>query len=138
MKVGYNMKECYLCRVQKEKNEKFILESNTFFCLYDNFPVTKGHCLIVPKKHIESFFDLNDDQLKNFYQIIKQVKEIIQKQFHPDAFNVGINDGKAAGRTINHLHIHLIPRYENDVENPRGGIRNIIPGKGDYTKLKKL
>ncbi len=128
-------KECYFCEIQKEG--KFILENEAFFAIYDDFPVSKGHSLLVVKKHIKSFFELKEKELKSFYESIKKLKKILQKEFNPDAFNIGINEGKVAGRTIDHLHIHLIPRYKGDVKNPVGGVRNITPGKGDYTKFLK-
>jgi diadenosine tetraphosphate (Ap4A) HIT family hydrolase len=128
------MKECLFCRAQKENINTYITENETFFAVYDGHPVTKGHCLLIPKEHVESFFDLSEKQVKDFYELVKKMKENIQRKFNPDGFNIGINEGKAAGRTVDHLHIHLIPRYKGDVENPIGGVRNVIPGRGDYTK----
>lgn len=130
-------KTCFFCSVLGKKDELFICENSTFFARYDVFPVTKGHSLIVPKKHTLSFFDLSPDELADFYDLIKKVREIVQEKYNPDAFNIGINEGREAGRTVDHLHMHLIPRYKGDVPNPTGGVRNIIPGKGDYTKLLK-
>ena len=110
------------------------LESENFFSRYDDFPVSKGHALVVPKKHIESFFDLKDDNMKELYKLIKKTCEKIREKFNPNGFNIGVNEGAAAGRTIDHLHIQIIPRYVGDVENPKGGIRWIFPEKADYTK----
>jgi len=123
---------CLFCDRNNSEKHTIIAENDLFYARWDNFPVSKGHCEMVPKKHIESFFDLNNDDLIQLYDLIKKVKSIIQNKHHPNAFNIGINDGKEAGRTIHHLHVHLIPRYKGDVENPRGGVRHIIPGKGDY------
>jgi diadenosine tetraphosphate (Ap4A) HIT family hydrolase len=86
----------------------------------------------VPTRHVESFFDLNDQEVLAIYALAKVAREIITAKYHPDAFNLGVNDGEAAGRTVHHMHLHLIPRYEGDVPNPRGGIRHVIPGKADY------
>ncbi len=126
---------CSFCDIQKDK-DKIIAENETFFAVFDDNPVNDGHCLIVPKRHVISFFNLTDEELEDCYEIIKEVKKYIDKNFSPDGYNVGVNEGRAAGRTIDHLHIHLIPRYAGDVKNPVGGVRNIIPEKGDYTKQK--
>ena len=125
---------CFFCDVQKEQSDRFILEQGKFFALWDGYPVTKGHALIILKDHKESFFDLSEDEMKDAFVLLGKVKELILEKYKPDAFNIGVNDGKAAGRTIDHLHIHLIPRYGGDVNNPKGGVRHVIPGKGDYTK----
>ncbi len=127
------MKEyCLFCDRNNAEKHIIIEENNLFYARWDNFPVSKGHAEIVPKKHIDSFFDLTDEEILQLFGLLKKVKNIIQNKYNPGAFNIGINDGIAAGRTIHHLHIHIIPRYKGDVENPRGGIRHIIPGKGGY------
>lgn len=123
---------CLFCDKNNEKKHRIIFENDMFYSRWDNFPVSPGHAEVVPKKHIKSFFDLNKDELLRMYELIIKTRDAIVAEYEPDAFNIGINDGETAGRTINHLHIHLIPRYKGDVENPKGGIRNIIPGKGDY------
>ena len=125
------MEGCLFCDVQKEEN---LLVNKHSLGRFDENPISKGHALIFPKKHIVSFFELTEEELKDLYQTIKQMKKIIDKEHKPDAYNIGINDGEAAGRTINHLHIHLIPRYNGDCENPRGGVRKLFPEKADYTK----
>lgn len=126
-----NNETCLFCN--KEDIENKIIEENDFcYARWDNFPVSKGHAEIVPKKHIESFFDLKNNELIEIFSLISKVKDLIQEKYNPDGYNIGINEGDAAGRTIHHLHIHLIPRYKGDVENPRGGIRHIIPGEGSY------
>jgi len=111
-----------------------MLENDLFYARWDNFPVSRGHAEIVPHRHVESFFELTEEECEAMFELLKSMKEVIQVRYRPDGFNIGINEGRAAGRTIDHLHIHLIPRYVGDVENPVGGIRNIIPGKGDYLK----
>lgn len=123
---------CLFCDKDNKKEHKIILENDFCYARWDNFPVSKGHLEIVPKAHIDSFFDLTNEQLSQVYSLLIAVREIVQKQYNPDGYNVGINEGEAAGRTIHHLHIHLVPRYKGDVENPRGGVRNIISGKGSY------
>lgn len=124
--------ECLFCDRDDAKEHTVIDENDLFYARWDNFPVADGHAQVVPKRHIESFFDLNDDEVSALYSLAKSVKQIITNRYGPDAFNIGVNDGEAAGRTVHHLHIHLIPRYKGDVAEPRGGIRHIIPGKGDY------
>lgn len=119
----------------RESSRKIIAQNNTFFAIYDEFPVSDGHVLLIPKRHVESFFDITKKELDDLFELIKKVREIVDRKFNPDGYNIGINEGRAAGRTIDHLHIHVIPRYKGDVENPVGGVRNVIPGKGDYLKL---
>ena len=124
--------ECLFCDFPNPERNTIIVETELAYARWGNFPASEGHAEVVPKRHVESYFDLTDDELLAIYGLAKQVKEIVDAKYHPDAYNVGVNDGEAAGRTIHHCHIHLIPRYAGDVENPRGGIRHIIPGKGDY------
>jgi diadenosine tetraphosphate (Ap4A) HIT family hydrolase len=126
------MKNCLFCDWKNKEANKLIAYSANFYARFDKFPVNPGHCEIIPKKHIVSFFNLNQKQLNEYYRLIKKVKKIIDKKFKPQGYNIGINEGEAAGRTIHHLHIHIIPRYTGDVKNPRGGIRHVIPGKGNY------
>ncbi len=127
--------ECIFCKLLRDSPHKIIAQNNTFFAIYDEFPVSRGHALLIPKRHVESFFDITKEELDDLFELIKKVKEIVDKEFNPDGYNIGVNEGRAAGKTIDHLHIHLIPRYEGDVENPVGGVRNVIPGKSDYMKL---
>ena len=131
------VKKCFFCDIQKQGDDKKILESDNFFSRYDDFPVSKGHCQIVPKDHINSFFDLDNDYIQDLFGILKEIKELIQDRFNPDGYNIGINEDEAAGQTQHHLHIHLIPRYRGDVKNPRGGVRNIFPKKADYFPAAK-
>ena len=123
---------CLFCDRDNKKEHTMIDENDLAYARWDNIPVAEGHAEIIPKRHLESFFDLTDDELLAIHHLAQDTRNIIIAKYHPDAFNLGINDGEAAGRTIHHLHIHLIPRYKGDVENPRGGVRHIIPGKGNY------
>lgn len=100
--------------------------------LLDQFPVSEGHCLVVPKRHVISIDDLTDVELKDLYTVLQQTKHMLCEVYQPDGFNIGINEGEAAGQTVEHLHIHIIPRYEGDVVCPRGGIRGVIPSKKEY------
>lgn len=114
-----------------EKREP-IVETATVFSFYDKFPVSKGHALIVPKRVVSDYFELTNREQIACWLVVNRVKEILQQKFNPDGFNIGINVGETAGQTIPHVHIHIIPRYKEDVPNPRGGIRGVIPSKKEY------
>ena len=121
--------KCVFCK--SEKRSKI---SNTLaFTLLDNFPVTESHYLIIPRRHISSFFELGTSEQKACLNLMTEIKQKLSKQDSTiTGFNIGINDSEDAGQTIPHCHIHLIPRRKGDVKNPRGGIRNVIPEKADY------
>jgi diadenosine tetraphosphate (Ap4A) HIT family hydrolase len=127
---------CLFCELYLKK-DRILYENKTFWTLFDKNPVTNGHALAIPKRHVISFFDLKKTELSDLLDSLQNTKEIIDDKFNPDSYNMGINDGESAGRTIHHLHVHLIPRYKGDVENPVGGVRNIIPGKGEYLRGRK-
>jgi ATP adenylyltransferase len=120
--------DCPFCILQREK----IIETELSFAIYDGFPVNEGHALIIPKRHTANYFDLSLEEQKNCIELLNRVKLIVQEKYNPAGFNVGININEAAGQTIPHVHIHLIPRYEGDVEEPRGGVRGVIPEKKNY------
>ena len=113
-------------------NLEKIIENENAFAIYDGFPVSKGHVLIIPKRVVAEIFDLNNEEYSSCFNLVKDVKKILEEKFKPDGFNIGINNGEKAGQTVFHAHIHVIPRYKGDVPNPRGGIRHVIPGKGNY------
>ena len=121
------MSSCVFCNINES-----IFDDNHFWIIKDNYPVSNGHTLIIPKKHILSLFDLDQQDFIHLHSVIKKLKIFLDQQYNPDGFNIGINDGKSAGRTIDHLHIHVIPRYLNDQKDPRGGIRLIFPEKANY------
>jgi len=102
------------------------------FIASDGHPVSPGHALIIPRRHIGSFFEATAAERASLLQLLDQAKAIIDASHHPDACNIGINDGRAAGQTVPHLHIHLIPRYAGDSPDPRGGVRWVLPGKAKY------
>jgi diadenosine tetraphosphate (Ap4A) HIT family hydrolase len=129
--------KCFFCDTQAKEDSQIFLSTENFFARFDDFPINPGHCEIIPKEHIVSFFDLNDEQMIELKSVITQAKAVIDEKFNPPAYNIGINEGVEAGRTVPHLHIHLIPRYEGDVSNPKGGVRNIIPAKADYVAQAK-
>ncbi len=125
------MKEekCLFCNLQNDKTI-MLKQNKSFYSIYDTSPANLGHCLIIVNRHITSFFDLKDNEIVDLYSIIKELKRLLEKQFSIDGYNIGVNEGKAAGRTVEHLILHIIPRYNGDVINPRGGIRNILKYKG--------
>jgi diadenosine tetraphosphate (Ap4A) HIT family hydrolase len=122
---------CVFCEYL-ENREKIIYENKLAFAIYDSFPVNKGHMLIMPKRHVASYFDLTDDEKNAIYLLLEISKNHIDQLFHPDGYNIGVNEGVYAGQTIMHCHVHLIPRYIGDVKNPKGGIRGVIPEKQKY------
>ena len=125
---------CLFCNI---KESGCAHENNLAFASYDSYPVSKHHCLIIPKRHIKDFFDLTTEELLSCNDIIKKVKdEIINKDKTVKGFNLGTNIGKISGQTILHCHFHLIPRREGDVENPQGGVRSVIPNKQYYKRQK--
>ena len=122
--------KCLFCNFPKEK---IITENEFAYAIRDKFPVTEKHSLIIPKRHVDDYFALTTDELIECDLLLRSVKkEILAVDDSVQGFNIGINCGAVAGQTIFHCHIHLIPRRQGDVENPRGGVRNIIPGKGNY------
>lgn len=157
--------DCYFCKVSRGEADPFIFENRSFIGIFDTNPVNPGHALVIPRRHVMSVFELNDNEQSDYFDAIKGVKSTIEKtnfetlyaemqtrdylqdrpQDHienvlklpffgkqPDAYTIGNNDGRAAGRSIDHLHVIILPRYEDDIENPRGGIRNVIPGRANY------
>jgi len=124
------MDKCVFCK-DFDKN-RIIYEDSTWVAIYDNYPVSKGHVLVIPKRHCETYFDLNFIELESISVTIGIVKRLLDKKFKPDGYNIGINCGEAAGQTVKHCHIHIIPRYKGDMEDPRGGVRGVIPEKQKY------
>ncbi len=114
------------------KKEKVIFDNKLAFTIYDGFPVNKGHMLIMPKRHVESFFELTSDEKLAMDELVTRTKAFLDENFKPDAYNLGINEGVYAGQSILHCHLHVIPRYIGDVSNPRGGVRGVIPAKQNY------
>src|SRR5690554_6108613 len=133
--IAHQNLTCPFCN--PESTKELLLESATAYAIYDQFPVNEGHALIIPKRHCSDYFSLSFKEQSACWFILNKTKEIISEKFNPDGFNVGININETAGQTIPHVHIHLIPRYKDDVENPEGGVRGVIPEKQIYTKQQK-
>lgn len=131
--VHINLNSCPFCLAEQSK---VLLANDHAIAFYDGFPVTPGHCLIVPKRHISSFFDTTQEEQAALFDLVAQMRELLLAERSPDGFNIGINDGAAAGQTVMHMHIHLIPRYAGDTEDPRGGVRWIMPVKAPYWKRR--
>jgi diadenosine tetraphosphate (Ap4A) HIT family hydrolase/HKD family nuclease len=112
--------------------DRIAFEDRLTRALWDAFPVSEGHLLIVPRRHVPTWFDASTEERAAITAAIDQGRELLASRHHPDGFNIGINVGEAAGQTVFHLHVHLIPRYGGDVPDPRGGVRHVIPGKGRY------
>ena len=125
---------CLFCNIKKSGCAH---ENDLAYASYDSYPVSKHHCLIIPKRHIKNYFDLSKDELIACDELINIVKEeILIKDRTVEGFNLGTNIGKVSGQSILHCHFHLIPRRKGDVENPQGGIRSVIPNKQHYKRDK--
>ena len=111
---------------------KILFKNEFFFIIKDGFPVSPGHLLIITNKVRKDYFELSQRERENLNEVIEIAKNIIEKENKPDGYNIGMNCGEAAGQTVFHFHCHLIPRYNGDMENPRGGVRHCINGKGYY------
>ena len=109
-----------------------VIENSLAYAKWDTHPVTEGHLLIIPKRHFADYFEAIAEEKGELWGLVDQGKALVDQKFKPDGYNVGINVGASAGQTIFHLHIHLIPRRKGDMENPRGGVRHVIPSKGSY------
>ncbi len=109
-----------------------VCEKGDFFMRWDRYPVSEGHLLVIPKRHVECFAKLSVEESEGLGAAINEAIELVKAKVRQDAVNIGINDGAAAGQTVPHLHVHIIPRWAGDVEDPRGGVRGIIPGKARY------
>ena len=122
-------KKCIFCDLPQNRIQH---KSSLWLVARDGFPVSSGHTLIIPKRHVKDFFEIDENEYNDLQSVINITKEQLDKDFNPDGYNIGINCGEAAGQTVFHLHIHLIPRYAGDMEDPKGGVRGVIPEKQKY------
>lgn len=131
--VVYETNEaCLFCEME---HDRYILENAYAYAIEDKFPVTEGHSLIIPKRHVEAYFDLSQEENNAIFELVKiRKKQLMEGDPSIDGFNVGINVGEAAGQTVFHVHVHLIPRRKGDVEDPQGGVRGVIPEKRRYVR----
>ncbi len=124
---AFNMSECPFCVFENP-----IIENDLAYARYDLYPVTPGHMLIITKRHVADFFAATLEERQALHDILEAAKRLLDRECKPDGYNVGVNCGEAAGQTIMHLHIHLIPRLHGDIDNPCGGVRGVIPDKRIY------
>ncbi|HIP93707.1 MAG TPA: HIT family protein [Leucothrix sp.] len=119
---------CPFCDGDDER----IVKNNLAFAIYDTNPASLGHALIIPKRHIAEYFEASREEKIAILELIDEMKQAIDKKHAPDAYNIGVNVGEVAGQSVPHIHIHIIPRYKGDVDDPRGGVRGVIPKKQKY------
>ena len=118
------------CPFCDKKNYEF--EGDLVFTKTDSYPVSKGHTLVIPKRHVSDYFECTKSEISELWALVDNTKNRLQDTHAPDGFNIGINVGEAAGQTVPHMHIHVIPRYVGDMDDPRGGVRGVIPNKQKY------
>jgi len=121
--------DCIFCN---SASDRVFIDTANWYAMWDAFPVSEGHALIIPKLHVENWFDAAEQLQTELTAAIGIVQSRIESLHQPAGYNVGFNAGEAAGQTVFHLHIHVMPRYAGDVEDPRGGVRGVIPGKANY------
>jgi diadenosine tetraphosphate (Ap4A) HIT family hydrolase len=126
--------QCPFCNVVATR---ILRESPLAIALSDAFPVSRGHCLVIPRRHVRSWFETSEDERHEMLRLLDDSRDALSGTCGPDGFNIGMNDGVAAGQTIPHLHVHLIPRYAGDVQDPRGGVRWVLPDRADYWSPSK-
>ncbi len=124
---------CIFCKL---RDERVIGECEHTITFIDTYPASPGHTLVIPKRHFATYFEATEDELLAIGKAVQKAKGILDKEFQPDAYNIGINNGEAAGQSVKHLHVHIIPRYKGDVENPKGGVRWILKDRANYWDAK--
>ena len=110
----------------------FVLSNKLAYARYDKYPVNEGHILIVPFRHVSDFFDLTKNERESIFMLVDKAKALLDRECSPDGYNIGINIGESAGQTVWHVHVHVIPRFKGDIDDPRGGVRGVIPKKQKY------
>ena len=121
-----------ICPFCNPSEDETVLANDLCYARYDKFPASPGHLLLIPFRHVANLFDATDAELTALLALVREGKAFLDGRFHPDGYNVGVNVGEAAGQTVMHLHVHVIPRYDGDVKDPRGGVRGAIPEKRVY------
>ena len=120
---------CFFCNLDPSR---IFIHNKHCIVIRDGFPISPGHTLVIPRRHVGSFFDLSAEERQALMALLDSAKQSLDAVYRPDAYNIGMNDGPAAGQTVPHVHVHLIPRYEGDRDDPRGGVRWIMPDKAKY------
>lgn len=123
------MGKCPFCNI--DENKKVLLNYKCF-AIYDEYPVSLGHMLVIPTEHVTDYRNLTEHQKFVLWDMVDKVIKFLTENYNPDGFNIGINCGDAAGQSVPHVHIHVIPRYNGDMDNPKGGVRGVIPNKQSY------
>ena len=123
------IRQCPFCAISQDR---VLFDTENVLAVWDNYPVSPGHALLIPKRHVPAWFDATEEEQKELVHAIGNTRLLIEDAHSPDGYNIGINSGAAAGQTVPHLHIHVIPRYAGDVEDPRGGVRWVLPEKAAY------
>ncbi|MFE3196085.1 HIT family protein [Nocardia sp. NPDC059240] len=118
--------DCIFCRHADRTVNSVVHRLGTMYARWDNFPASRGHMEIVPFRHVLSFFDMTSEETRDMHALAKEMRHLLESEYQPDGFTIGVNDGSAAGRTVPHLHLHIIPRWHGDVADPRGGIRRVF------------
>lgn len=114
--------------------ERIVVANELALAFRDGFPVNPGHTLIITKRHLPTWFEATRAEQASVFALVEEVKRLLDDEFHPDGYNVGLNAGEAAGQTVPHLHVHVIPRFHGDVDDPVGGVRLVIPDRGNYRR----
>lgn len=125
---GLNQADCIFCNPRRE----ILAENAHALAFFDSYPVARGHALVVPRRHAATLFELSGEEYAGCFGLVLPLRDLLAARFAPDGFNIGANCGEAAGQSVWHAHIHVIPRYRGDVPNPRGGVRGVIPHKANY------
>lgn len=112
--------------------DEWVASNELAFAIRDGFPVTEGHTLVIPRREIATWWEASAEERAAMMALVDEVRAELDERFEPDGYNLGMNLGAAAGQTVFHLHLHVIPRYDGDVDDPRGGVRHVIPAKGNY------
>ncbi len=120
------------CPFCKTDNLEIQNETTHLIAFRDKYPVTMGHTLVIPKRHVASFFEMTSEEKSELIPLVEIIKAELDQEFAPNGFNVGWNDGASAGQTVFHFHLHIIPRFDGDVSDPRGGVRWVIPSRANY------
>ena len=132
-----NSEPCLFCSVQTDDRKRIVAENELAYVIRDGFPVTQGHTLIIPKRHTADYFGLVQTEVHAINALMIEQRDLLGLDDSTiEGFNIGMNCGEVAGQTVFHCHVHLIPRRKGDVENPRGGVRHVIAGKGHYEANK--
>ena len=121
---------CIFC--ERVRSDPVLVRNELAVAFGDAYPVNPGHILVVPRRHVLDYFALTETEQAAVWQLVNQVRHVIDVEFRPDGYNIGVNVGAAAGQTVGHVHVHVIPRFKDDVADPRGGVRWVVPSRACY------